>query len=90
MAKIFHIMDEVDERGYGQRGSYEYHDEALLEKAFKQGCEHGYNKAMRELEGYNERGGRIHFKEDFEEKIERLKEKYKQYGSKAAIQDGQI
>ena len=49
----------------------------MLEKAFKKGCEHGYHKAMKELENYNERGGRIHFKEDFESKIERLKEKYK-------------
>ena len=77
MAKIFHIMDEVDERGYGQRGSYEYHDEALLEKAFKEGCEHGYNKAMRELDSLNERGGRLTYREGFEEKIKKLKEKYK-------------
>lgn len=77
MAKIFHIMDEVDERGYGQRGSYEYHDEALLEKAFKEGCEHGYNKAMRELDSLNERGGRLNYREGFEEKIKKLKEKYK-------------
>ena len=37
---------------------------------------------MREMEHYNERGGkmggsRIHYKEGFEEKIEKLKEKYK-------------
>ena len=72
-------MDEMDERSYGQRGGYGSHeeDDRLLEKAFKEGCEHGYKKAMRELEGFNERGGRIHFKEDFESKIERLKEKYK-------------
>ena len=76
MAKIFHIMDEMDERGYGQRGSYEhYEDDNLLEKAFKEGCEHGYKKAMRELEGFNERGGRANYREGFEEKIEKLKEK---------------
>lgn len=83
MAKIFHTVGEHESReydhiigghGYNQRG---YDEEHMLEKAFKEGCEHGYNKAMRELEGYNERGGRIHFKEGFEEKIERLKEKYK-------------
>ena len=88
MSKIFHIMDELDEKGYnvmgyGQRG-YEHQDEdKMLEKAFKEGCEHGYKKAMRDLESYNERGGRmsggsrIHYKEGFEEKIEKLKEKYK-------------
>ena len=56
MGKIFHIMSDdksYDERGYGQRG-YEQDEEHLLEKAFKEGCEHG-----------------------FEEKIEKLKEKYK-------------
>ena len=31
---------------------------------------------MRELEGYGERGGRS-YKEGFEEKLEKLKEKYK-------------
>lgn len=84
MAKIFHIMDEHDERGYDERGygqrSHE-HEEHLLEKAFKEGCEHGYKKAMREFEAYNERGsrmgGRVNYKEGFEEKIEKLKEKYK-------------
>lgn len=79
MAKIFHTV-ESDEREYGRGYGYNQrsHDEEhMLEKAFKEGCEHGYHKAMRELEGYNERGGRIHFREDFEEKIERLKEKYK-------------
>lgn len=83
MAKIFHIMDGSDEReersfGYGQR---EHDTDHLLEKAFKEGCEHGYKKAMREFESYNERGsrmgGRVNYKEGFEEKIEKLKEKYK-------------
>lgn len=88
MGKIFHIMSDdksYDERGYDERGysqrSHEQDDEHLLEKAFKEGCEHGYKKAMREFESYNERGGRmggrIHYREGFEEKIERLKEKYK-------------
>lgn len=80
MAKIFHTVgepEEMDDRmyKYNQRG-YEDSDH-MLEKAFKEGCEHGYKKAMKELEGYNERGGRIHFRDDFEDKIERLKEKYK-------------
>ena len=48
-----------------------------IEKAFKEGCEHGYNKAMRELDSLNERGGRLNYREGFEEKIEKLKEKYK-------------
>lgn len=56
MAKIFHTIDEGDE---------------LLEKAFKEGCEHGYRKAMR---NYSERTS---YREGFEEKIERLKDKYK-------------
>lgn len=80
MAKIFHTVGEPEERDYDRSYSYNqrgYDDDHMLEKAFKEGCEHGYHKAMRELEGYNERGGRIHFKEGFEEKIERLKEKYK-------------
>ena len=79
MAKIFQIMEEYEERGYGQRGGgYGQRDEhKLLEKAFKEGCEHGYKKAMRELEGYNERSNRTDYKEGFEETIERLKEKYK-------------
>ena len=79
MAKIFHIMDEMDERGYGQRGGYEHHEDEdkLLEKAFKEGCEHGYRKAMREA-GFDERGGyRKNYREGFEEKIEKLKEKYR-------------
>lgn len=78
MAKIFQIADEFDERGFEG-------DDRMLEKAFKEGCEHGYKKAMRELEGFNERGGRgggrasyrTSYKEGFEEKIEKLKEKYK-------------
>ena len=81
MARIFHIGDDegYDQRGYGRYNQRDYDEEGdhMLEKAFKEGCEHGYKKAMKELEGYNERGGRVHFKEDFEDKIERLKEKYK-------------
>lgn len=38
-------------------------------------CEHGYKKAMREAEGYNERKTHT-YNEGFEEKIERLKKKY--------------
>lgn len=80
MAKIFHTVGEPEERDYDRGYNYNQrgHDEDhMLEKAFKEGCEHGYYKAMKELEGYNERGGRIHFRDDFEDKIERLKEKYK-------------
>lgn len=88
MGKIFHIVDEYDERGgygqrgYGQRGygQREEDEEKLLEKAFKEGCEHGYSKAMREMEGFDERRGgrgRANYREGFEEKIEKLKEKYK-------------
>ena len=47
----------------------------MLERAFKEGCEHGYKKAMREAESYNERKTHT-YNEGFEEKIERLKKKY--------------
>nr|DAN95532.1 MAG TPA: hypothetical protein [Crassvirales sp.] len=52
-------------------------EDYMLEKAFKEGCEHGYRKAMREA-GFDERGGyRKNYREGFEEKIEKLKEKYR-------------
>lgn len=75
MAKIYQIMDELDERG--SRGSRREDEEYMLEKAFKEGCEHGYRKAMREI-GFDERRSiRENYREGFEEKIEKLKEKYK-------------
>ena len=77
MGKIYHITEDYSERAHFR----EHEDEdRILEKAFKEGCEHGYKKAMRELEGYNERGRanyRTNYREGFEEKIEKLKEKYK-------------
>ena len=76
MGRIFRIIDEAEEyqRGYNQREP----DDKMLEKAFKEGCEHGYKKAMREA-GFDERGGysRGNYREGFEEKIEKLKEKYR-------------
>lgn len=71
MTKIY----KFDEEDYNERGS---HDDHILERVFKEGCEHGYKKAMREMEGYEEKGGRsrLHYKEGFEEKIEKLKKKY--------------
>lgn len=76
MAKMFEIIEEMDERGgrMSRRGDEDY----MLEKAFKEGCEHGYKKAMREA-GFDERGSRSRgsYREGFEEKIEKLKEKYK-------------
>lgn len=76
------LMEQL-KRG-GLLGSMSEHEE-MLEKAFKEGCSHGYKKAIRELEGYNERSGkfggiigyRTNYREAFEEKIEKLKEKYK-------------
>lgn len=65
------LMERLNKRNYMTP------DEELIEKAFKEGHENGYRKAMRELGVLGERGGRIHFKEGFEEKIERLKEKYR-------------
>ena len=75
MGKIYQITEDYEERGRGMRredGDY------MLEKAFKEGCEHGYRKAMREA-GFDERSGlyRGSYREGFEEKIEKLKEKYK-------------
>jgi flagellar biosynthesis/type III secretory pathway protein FliH len=69
MKRVYHIVDEAE--GYNQKSS----DDIMLEKAFKEGCEHGYKKAMREIEGYNERKTHT-YNEGFEEKIERLKKKY--------------
>lgn len=74
MAKIYQIMDELDERG--GRSSRREDEDYMLEKAFKEGCEHGYKKAMREA-GFDERGMRGSYREGFEEKIEKLKEKYR-------------
>ncbi len=82
MAKIFEIMEEFEERG--GRGSRREDEDYMLEKAFKEGCEHGYKKAMREA-GFDERGGsrgqrgsyRGSYREGFEEKIEKLKERYR-------------
>ena len=76
MAKIYQIMDELDERG--GRGSKMEEIDHMLEKAFKEGCEHGYKKAMGDA-GMDERGGlhRGNYREGFEEKIEKLKEKYR-------------
>lgn len=85
MAKIFEIMEEFEERG--GRGSRREDEDYMLEKAFKEGCEHGFKKAMREV-GFDERGGgsggsggqrgsqRGSYREGFEEKIEKLKRKY--------------
>lgn len=73
MGRIFHIIDEAEEysRGYNQRES----NDNLLEKAFKEGCEHGYKKAMKEIEGYNERKSPT-YNEEFKDKMERFKKKY--------------
>ena len=74
MGKIFQITEDYEERGRGIRREDE---DYMLEKAFKEGCEHGYRKAMREA-GLDERGGyRKNYREGFEEKIEKLKEKYR-------------
>ena len=71
MGRIFRIVDEAEGYSYNQRES----EDKMLERAFKEGCDYGYRKAMREVEGYNER--KIHtYNEGFEEKIERLKKKY--------------
>ena len=48
---------------------------SLLTWIFLYLASHGYKKAMREIEGYNERKSHT-YSEGFEEKIERLKKKY--------------
>ena len=63
-----YCIDESE--GYNQKEV----DDALLEKAFKEGYEHGYKKAMKELEGYNEK--RPHYSEGFEEKMYKLRKKF--------------
>ena len=74
---MFHITDEFDERS-GLEGN-----DRMLERAFEEGCKHGYKKAMRELEsnGFGERGSgmgfRTNYKDGFEEKLEKLKRMYK-------------
>ena len=63
MAKIFHTVGEPEERDYGYN---QRHDEDhMLEKAFKEGCEHGYYKAMKELAGHHDISDRANFKESF-------------------------
>lgn len=69
MGRLFHIIDEAE--NYNQREL----DDRILERAFKEGCEHGYKRAMREMEGYNERKSNM-YNEGFEEKIEKLKRRY--------------
>ncbi len=64
--RIFQIAGESDERR---------DEDYMMEKAFKEGCEHGYKKAMKEM-NYSERM-KSDYREGFEEKIKRLKEKYK-------------
>ena len=78
MGKIYHITEDWSERRANFRG-HEEEEDRILEKAFKEGCEHGYKKAMREMEEYHERGGmgRVNYREGFEEKIKKLKERYK-------------
>lgn len=64
MSRMYHIFNDEE---YNQRD-----EDKLFEKAFKEGCEHGYKKAMREAH-YDERRS---YNEGFEEKIEKLKRKY--------------
>ena len=71
MGRIFRIVDEAEGYSYNQRES----EDKMLERAFKEGCDYGYKKAMREAESYNERKTHT-YNEGFEEKIERLKKKY--------------
>lgn len=75
MAKIFEMIEEVEERG--GRLSRREDEDYMLEKAFKEGCEHGYKKAMREVHSDDKTMYRGNYREGFEEKIEKLKEKYR-------------
>lgn len=75
MGRMYRILDEDYSEHYNQR-------ENDLERAFKEGCEYGYKKAKRDLEGYNERSHydaynrHKEYDEGFEEKLSRLKRKY--------------
>lgn len=42
---MLEIIHEDEREGFGMRGGDE------LEAAYRKGCEHGYRKAMREMEG---------------------------------------
>ena len=66
-------------------------DDYMLEKAFKEGCEHGYRKAMREA-GFDERGGysRGNYREGFEEKLKNSEKSISNHGSQAAVQDKEV
>lgn len=67
MRRMYRIIDE--DENYDQKTI----EDTLLEKVFKEGCEHGYKKAMQESESYNEK---TPHKESLEEKLARLKKKY--------------
>lgn len=56
---------------YNQKES----EDTMLERAFTEGCEYGYKKAMKELEGYNERKPH-YYNEGFEEKMSRFRKKF--------------
>lgn len=71
MIKMHIIEDNEPVEGFNQRGS----EETFLEKAFKEGYECGYKKAMRETEGYSER--KADYKESFEDRMTRLRNKYR-------------
>lgn len=64
MAKILRVIDE----------------EALIEAAFKEGCEHGYKTAMQELEKHESDYDLNKQKnlERFNKKMEELRRKYEQ------------
>lgn len=68
----FFIMKHMQEHGMGHLENMD----DILEKTFKEGCEHGYKKAMKEFESYSGKSS-MSLKEGFAEKIEKLKEKYK-------------
>lgn len=70
MKRMYRIEDDYDYENYNQRE----HEDKMLERAFKEGCEYGYKMAMRESEGYSER--KPHSRDDFEERIARLKRRY--------------
>lgn len=56
MKRVYHIQEE----------------DSIIEKAFKEGYEHGYYKAVKELESSHKEES----EESFNEKIARLKTKY--------------
>lgn len=70
MARMFHVIYDGEE-------DFHSNEDKIIEEAFKEGCEHGYKTALKEMEEHESPKHSEHHKESFEEKIKKLKEAYK-------------